>query len=190
MSRRSWVQSPVWSLFCTLTSRSMASKTIAKSQGQGQEQKDAGSYVLHKTLKVQNLRKSFSMFKASFASVIFLRYRNHSECMSHSPTSLYVTQIIHREPHRRTYMRQSVMLTGLSSSKFNNAMASTCAIEDMFQQVIPTGTMDDWAPSSFQGYTTIDISNRYFTPAHLASQHVSRPRPYTIGGNGKRVHSY
>lgn len=62
------------------------------------------------------------------------------------------------------------MLTGLSLSKFNNAMASTCAIEDMFQQVIPTGTMDDWAPSSFQGYTTIDISNRYFTLAHLEKQ--------------------
>ena len=67
-------------------------------------------------------------------------------------------------------MRQSVMLSGLSSPRFNDAMASTRAIEDMFRQVIPTGTMDDWALSSFQGYTTIDISNRYFTPAHLASQ--------------------
>jgi len=67
-------------------------------------------------------------------------------------------------------MRQSVMLTGLSSSKFNDALVSTRAIEDMFRQMIPTGTMDDWAPSSFQGHMTIDISNRYFTPAHHASQ--------------------
>ena len=66
-------------------------------------------------------------------------------------------------------MRQSVMLTGLSSTKFNDAMASIRAIEDMFRQLITTGQMDDWAPSNFKGHMTIDISNRYFTPAHDAS---------------------
>ena len=66
-------------------------------------------------------------------------------------------------------MGQSVMLTGLSSTKFNNAMASIHAIEDMFRQLIATGQMDDWAPSNFKRHMTIDISNRYFTPAHDAS---------------------
>jgi len=56
-------------------------------------------------------------------------------------------------------MRQSVMLTGLSSTKFNDALASIHAIEDMFRQLIPPGQMDNWAPSSFQGHTTIDVNN-------------------------------
>jgi len=30
--------------------------------------------------------------------------------------------------------------------------------------------MDDWAPSNFKIHMTIDISNRYFTPAHDTSQ--------------------
>jgi hypothetical protein len=81
-----------------------------------------------------------------------------------------LAHICNREPNRRIYMRQSVMLTGLSSAKFNDALASMRAIEDMFRQMVPHGTMDDWAPSSFRGHTTIDISNRYFTPAHRASQ--------------------
>jgi len=103
-----------------------------------------------------------------------------------SLTSLYVAHILNREPNRRTYLRQSVMLTGLSSSKFNDALASTRAIEDMFRQMIPTGTMDDWAPSSFRGHTTIDISNRYFTLAHRASQDDEQV-PFSVAVDPDRI---
>ena len=130
--------------------------------------------------KVQNLRKLFSAFKASFANVICLQYGNHSVCMSHICWLVHMlTHILNREPNRRTYMHQSVMLTSLLSTKFNDALASTCTIEDMFWQMILSGTMDDWAPSSFHGHTTIDISNQYFTPAHCASQDDEQV-PFTI----------
>jgi len=83
-------------------------------------------------------------------------------------------------------MRQSVMLTGLSSTKFNNAMASIRAIEDMFRQLIATGQMDDWAPSNFKGHMTIDISNRYFTPAHDAS-HQDEQVPFSMAVDPDRL---
>ena len=67
-------------------------------------------------------------------------------------------------------MCQSVTLTGLSSTKFNDAVASIRAIEDMFQQLIATGRMDEWVPSNFKGHTTIDLNNRYFTSAHDTPQ--------------------
>ena len=83
-------------------------------------------------------------------------------------------------------MCQSVMLTSLSSAKFNDALASMRAIKDMFRQMVPHGTMDDWAPSSFQGHTTIDISNRYFTPAHRGSQDNEQV-PFSVAVDPDRI---
>ena len=31
--------------------------------------------------------------------------------------------------------------------------------------------MERWVPSNFQGHTSIDIANRYFTPRNQALQH-------------------
>jgi len=67
-------------------------------------------------------------------------------------------------------MRQSVTLTGLSSPEFNDALVSAHAIEDMFQQLVVKGTMEAWVPSTFQGHTSIDIGNRYFTPCQQPLQ--------------------
>lgn len=73
-----------------------------------------------------------------------------------------------RQPNRRLYMRQSVTLTGLSSPLFDDAIASIRAIDDMFRQQVAGGIMELWGLSTFQGYPSIDVGNRYFTPR----QHV------------------
>jgi hypothetical protein len=68
-----------------------------------------------------------------------------------------------------------MMLTGLSSPKFNDAIQSIRAIEDMFRQQIVDRNMEVWVPSAFQGHPSIDVGNRYFTPRQHALQdrHIS-----------------
>jgi hypothetical protein len=80
-----------------------------------------------------------------------------------------------RQPQRRPYLRQSVMLTGLSSPKFNDAIQSIRTIEDMFRRQVVDGNLEMWVPSSFQGHPSIDVNNRYFTPRQHALQdnHIS-----------------
>ena len=67
------------------------------------------------------------------------------------------------------------MLTGLSSPKFDDAIMSTRAIEDIFRQQMTDGNMEVWVPSTFQGHPSIDVGNRYFTPCQHALQdrHIS-----------------
>jgi len=62
------------------------------------------------------------------------------------------------------------MLTGLSSPIFDEAIASVCAIQDMFRRDAADGTMEEWTPSVFQEHVSIDIGNRYFTPRQYALQ--------------------
>ena len=59
-------------------------------------------------------------------------------------------------------------LPPVSSPKFNDAVLSVQAIEDIFQQQAGDGSMEVWALSAFQGHLSIDVGNQYFTP----SQHV------------------
>jgi hypothetical protein len=63
-----------------------------------------------------------------------------------------------------------MMLTGLSSPKFSNAVQSIQAIEDIFRRQVVEGNMELWVPSSFQGHPSIDVGNRYFTPRQHALQ--------------------
>ena len=67
------------------------------------------------------------------------------------------------------------MLTGLSSPKFNDAIQSIRAIEDIFREQVVDRNMEVWVPSTFQGHLSIDIGNRYFTPRQHALQdrHIS-----------------
>jgi hypothetical protein len=67
-----------------------------------------------------------------------------------------------------------MMLSGLSMPKFNDAVMSMHAIQDIFQQAVH-GNMEAWVPSPFQGHPSIDVSNRYFTPRQHALQerHIS-----------------
>ena len=80
-----------------------------------------------------------------------------------------------RQPNRRPYLQQSMMLTGLSSPKFNDAILSMHAIEDIFKQQAIDRNMEVWVPSAFQGHPSIDVGNRYFTPRQHALQerHIS-----------------
>lgn len=89
-----------------------------------------------------------------------------STTMSQDSTYLYHN----RQPNRRPYLRQSMMLTGLSSPKFNDAILSIHAIEDIFRRQAVEGNMEVWVPSLFQGHPSIDVGNRYFTPRQHALQ--------------------
>ena len=73
--------------------------------------------------------------------------------------------------NRLQYMRQLVMLTGLSSPLFDEAIAQIYQIQDMFRRrTLVDGTMEEWGPSLFQGHVSIDVGNRYFTPSKFALQ--------------------
>jgi hypothetical protein len=67
------------------------------------------------------------------------------------------------------------MLTGLSLSKFNDAIMSIRAIEDIFRRQVVDRNMEMWVPSAFQGHQSIDVGNQYFTPSQHALQdcHIS-----------------
>lgn len=67
------------------------------------------------------------------------------------------------------------MLSGLSLPKFNDAVMSINAIQDIFQQKAGNGNMEAWVPSAFQGHLSIDVGNWYFTPRQHALQerHIS-----------------
>ena len=67
------------------------------------------------------------------------------------------------------------MPTVLSSPKFNDAIQSICAIENIFREQVVDRNMEVWVPSTFQGHLSIDIGNRYFTPRQHALQdrHIS-----------------
>lgn len=75
------------------------------------------------------------------------------------------------QPNRRQYMRQSVMLTGLSSPIFDEVIASVYEIQDMFRRTaVIDGTMEGWTPSVFQNHISFDVGNRYFTRRQYALQ--------------------
>ena len=137
MSRRSWVQSLVWSLFCILTE---IEEVVLRIQG----------VVCNRELPP--IQRPFKVY------------------VVHYPNSPNAAHILDRQPNRRLYMRQSVTLTGLSSPKFNDAIVSVHAIKDMFRQQVVDGIMEAWVPSNFQGHTSIDIGNQYFTPRQYALQ--------------------
>jgi hypothetical protein len=63
-----------------------------------------------------------------------------------------------------------MMLTGLSSPKFDDAILSMHAIEDTFRRQAADGSMEAWVPSTFQGHPSIEVGNRYFTPRQYALQ--------------------
>ena len=63
-----------------------------------------------------------------------------------------------------------MMLTGLSSPKFNDSILSMRAIKDLFRRQLADRNMEVWVPSTFQGHPSIDVGNRYFTPCQHALQ--------------------
>lgn len=66
------------------------------------------------------------------------------------------------ESKRRIHLRQSVMLSGLGTDTFNDAISSINSFQTLLAAHIPAQSMIHWAPSSFQEFKGIDISNRYF----------------------------
>lgn len=96
---------------------------------------------------------------------------NAAQGVSHALTVSHIHELTSSSQlNRLQYMRQSVMLTGLSSPKFDEAIASIYEIQDMFRRTAVEGTLEEWTPSIFQKHLSIDIGNRYFTPRQHALQ--------------------
>jgi hypothetical protein len=60
-------------------------------------------------------------------------------------------------------MRQSVSITGVDEPLFIKAIDNLLAMQNTFARNIDENCIDSWQPSSYAGYQSIDIGNRYFT---------------------------
>ncbi|KAH7905161.1 hypothetical protein BJ138DRAFT_1118724 [Hygrophoropsis aurantiaca] len=65
--------------------------------------------------------------------------------------------------------RQHVTLTGLGQEAFDKAVGNLYGIHTMLARQVPPGALESWKPSEYQGYSALDIQNRYFTPRKFAN---------------------
>ena len=70
---------------------------------------------------------------------------------------------------RFKYLRQGISLTGLGTPTFANALDAAQEIYKQFDRQFEEGILDHWACSSANDmFPSIDVSNRYLTPAREA----------------------
>ncbi|KAF8236765.1 hypothetical protein L208DRAFT_1250718 [Tricholoma matsutake] len=69
--------------------------------------------------------------------------------------------------YRYKYLHQSITLTGLGSPTFSSALSAVKTIYDCFDRQFEEHTLDPWTESEVADGIpeSIDLSNRYFTPA-------------------------
>lgn len=77
---------------------------------------------------------------------------------------------------RFKYLRQGITLTGLGSATFANALEAAQEVYKQFDRQFAEGILDGWTCSSANNtFPTIDISNRYLTPAREAGNIEEMP---------------
>jgi hypothetical protein len=74
------------------------------------------------------------------------------------------------------FMRQSVAVTGLGTTAFDDAIQSILAIEDVFARQVGEKKMVPWKRGTYQEWDSMDISNRYFT--HRRTDRNIQPVPF------------
>lgn len=65
-----------------------------------------------------------------------------------------------KHPHTA---KQRLSITGLNSAYFANALAGLTHLWQLFADVVPSDSLQPWAPGQFNGMTLLEFSNRYFT---------------------------
>jgi hypothetical protein len=64
---------------------------------------------------------------------------------------------------KKPYLRQSVQLTGLDTKTFETGVDNLRMLHVMLARQIPEGLMEQYNPSSYLQYPSIDLGTRYFT---------------------------
>jgi hypothetical protein len=60
----------------------------------------------------------------------------------------------------------------MGGSSFNTSINSIYEIHQLFARALPEKSMDDWSPSSYDGFEAIDAANHYFTDRHDATSEL------------------
>ena len=67
-----------------------------------------------------------------------------------------------------SYLQQYVRLTGLGSKPFDTFIENIHHIQMKFERQFADGALERWSASDFmETFSSIEIANRYFTPAYL-----------------------
>lgn len=61
------------------------------------------------------------------------------------------------------YLRQSVQLTGLGTSTFNDCISNILNIYAMLSREVPPNTLEAYKTEQYRNYSCLNIYNRYFT---------------------------
>ncbi|KAF8873003.1 hypothetical protein BD779DRAFT_1452340, partial [Infundibulicybe gibba] len=86
---------------------------------------------------------------------------------------------------RYRYLRQGITITGLGSPTFEYAINAAVDISRMFDRQFPEGKMEPWtAPTTDEGQSCIELSNRYFTPKRDAPRMIHIPFPESVDPHG------
>jgi hypothetical protein len=78
------------------------------------------------------------------------------------------------EPSKIKRLRQGVTLTGLNTSKFEMSMEGIGAIHCALDQDVRTAShvLNHWSPGQFRRWSTVTISNNYFSTGPYSFEHV------------------
>ncbi|KAI0083195.1 hypothetical protein BDY19DRAFT_900690, partial [Irpex rosettiformis] len=67
--------------------------------------------------------------------------------------------------------KQVLVLTGLGSKEFDDCIRAVVAIHSRFASHLPADALQPWVPVTDDGDLCLELSNRYFTPKHLAAEY-------------------
>ncbi|KAF8873465.1 hypothetical protein BD779DRAFT_1679176 [Infundibulicybe gibba] len=82
------------------------------------------------------------------------------------------------------FLRQTVAVTGLGSTKFEDATEAGHAIFEIFQREFQEGKVEQWVTERSNGHSCMFISNRYMTPRRDAPDMNHIPFGADVDPNG------
>jgi len=76
------------------------------------------------------------------------------------------------------------MLTGFGADGLQTCVRGVKVIFDMFKQMLPAGSFDEWNATLFDGHVAIDMGNRFFTGRHDQSNQEIVPFKRSVDPEG------
>ncbi|KAK0500119.1 hypothetical protein EDD18DRAFT_1102303 [Armillaria luteobubalina] len=86
-----------------------------------------------------------------------------------------ITRETRNQKEKARFLSQTIRLTGLGSKGFEDAVNAIKVVQQMGEQEFKEGELEDWKPSVVQGYTIVELSNRYFRPHTASNEEESVP---------------
>ncbi|KAK0493411.1 hypothetical protein EDD18DRAFT_1356862 [Armillaria luteobubalina] len=75
-----------------------------------------------------------------------------------------VTRETRSQKEKVRFLNQSIPLTGLGSGGFEDAVKAIRVVQQMGECKFKEGELEDWKPMLVQGFTIVELLNRYFRP--------------------------